>query len=302
MPQLRYMTPAEISAAESLGSSAEAWSQVRVSEDFTPFQLLQSHLEGTVEIGSGARIIRSRVCNYRIGEGALIEGVMALECRRRSTFGNGVGVATMNECGGRTVRIFDRMSAQVAYLMAVYRHRPQTVAALEHLAQELGGMDLCVVCAGTGDLNPSLDFALEETAILTNVLGWTAAADWAYNRFERQGGGHLVVVSSVGGLRGGGAAPAYNASKAYQINYAEGLRQRAAKSRLPLYVTDVRPGFVDTAMAKGDGLFWVMPVEKAVRQIVRAVRRRRRVAVVTRRWRIAAWLLRHMPDGIYLKM
>ena len=135
MPQLRYMTPAEISAAESLGSSAEAWSQVRVSEDFTPFQLLQSHLEGTVEIGSGARIIRSRVCNYRIGEGALIEGVTALECRRRSTFGNGVGVATMNECGGRTVRIFDRMSAQIAYLMAVYRHRPQTVAALERMVE-----------------------------------------------------------------------------------------------------------------------------------------------------------------------
>ena len=51
-----YLTSAEISAAESLGSSAEAWSQVRVSEDFTPFQLLQSHLEGRVEIGSGARV------------------------------------------------------------------------------------------------------------------------------------------------------------------------------------------------------------------------------------------------------
>lgn len=175
-------------------------------------------------------------------------------------------------------------------------------AALERLAGELGGLDLCVVSAGTGDLNPGLDYALEEPAIRTNVVGWTAAVDWAYGRFEGQGGGHLVVITSVGGLRGGGAAPAYNASKAYQINYAEGLRQRAAKSRLPLYVTDVRPGFVDTAMAKGDGLFWVMPVEKAVRQIVRAVRRRRRVAVVTRRWRIAAWLLRHMPDGIYLKM
>ena len=175
-------------------------------------------------------------------------------------------------------------------------------AALERLAGELGGMDLCVVSAGTGDLNPGLDYALEEPAIRTNVVGWTAAVDWAYGRFEERGGGHLVVITSVGGLRGGGAAPAYNASKAYQINYAEGLRQRAAKSRLPLYVTDVRPGFVDTAMAKGDGLFWVMPVEKAVRQIVRAVCRRRRVAVVTRRWRIAAWLLRHMPDGIYLKM
>ena len=111
-------------------------------------------------------------------------------------------------------------------------------AALERLAGELGGMDLCVVSAGTGDLNPGLDYALEEPAIRTNVVGWTAAVDWAYGRFEERGGGHLVVITSVGGLRGGGAAPAYNASKAYQINYAEGLRQRAAKSGLPLPVTD----------------------------------------------------------------
>ena len=176
------------------------------------------------------------------------------------------------------------------------------VAVLERLVQRMGGMDLCLVAAGAGELNPELDYALELPAIRTNVVGWTAVVDWAYGYFERQGRGHLAVITSVGGLRGSCAAPAYNASKAYQINYAEGLRQRAAKSRLPLYVTDVRPGFVDTAMAKGDGLFWVMPVENAVRQIVRAVCRRRRVAVVTRRWRIAAWLLRHMPDGIYLKM
>jgi len=48
-------------------------------------------------------------------------------------------------------------------------------AALERLAGELGGMDLCVVSAGTGDLNPGLDYALEEPAIRTNVVGWTAA-------------------------------------------------------------------------------------------------------------------------------
>ena len=71
MPQFRNMTPAEIAAVESLGSSAEAWSQVSVADDFTPFQLLQSHLEGKVVVGSGARIIRSRVCNYHIGDGAL---------------------------------------------------------------------------------------------------------------------------------------------------------------------------------------------------------------------------------------
>ena len=103
-----------------------------------------------------------------------------------------------------------------------------TAVIFQHEIDHLDGVP--VSYTHLGDLNPSLDFALEETAILTNVLGWTAAADWAYNRFERQGGGHLVVVSSVGGLRGGGAAPAYNASKAYQINYAEGLRPRAATS------------------------------------------------------------------------
>lgn len=133
MTPLRKLTPAETSALESLGNSSQDWSKVLVSEDFKPFQLLQSHLEGHIEIASEVRIIRSRVVNYRIGEGSLVEGVTALECRRRSSFGNGVGVATMNECGGRTVKIFDRMSAQLAYVMAVYRHRPKTVAALEKM-------------------------------------------------------------------------------------------------------------------------------------------------------------------------
>ena len=143
---------------------------------------------------------------------------------------------------------------------------------------------------------------VEASAIRTNILGWTAVVDWACRLFERQRGGHLVVISSVGGLRGSGAAPAYNASKAYQINYAEGLRQRVAKSGLPVTITDIRPGLVDTAMAKGEGLFWVQPVAKTVGQILRAVERRRHVAVVTRRWRIAAWLLRHLPESLYLKM
>lgn len=131
MSSLRKLTPAEIAGLEALGNTAEAWSQVLVTPDFAPSQLLQSHLEGTVEIGKGARIVRSRVSNYRIGEEALVEGVTALECRRRSAFGNGVGVATMNECGGRTVAIYDRLTAQIAYILAVYRHRAATVAAIE---------------------------------------------------------------------------------------------------------------------------------------------------------------------------
>ena len=136
MTSFRNLTPAEIAALETLGNSAEDWTKVTVAPDFEPGQLRQSHLEGRVEIARGARIVRSRVAGYRIGEESLVEGVTALECRRRSAFGNGTGVATMNECGGRTVKIFDTMSAQVAYVMAVYRHRPQTIAALERMVGE----------------------------------------------------------------------------------------------------------------------------------------------------------------------
>lgn len=59
-------------------------------------------------------------------------------------------------------------------------------------------------------------------------------------------------------MRGEGIAPAYNASKAYQINYTEGLRKKTAKLPYPIYITDVRPGFVDTAMAKGRGCFGLL--------------------------------------------
>jgi len=77
-------------------------------------------------------------------------------------------------------------------------------------------------------------------------VGFTNIADWGFRYFEQQKGGHLINISSVGGTRGSGVAPAYNASKAYQINYMEGLRQKAAKLPFAVYTTDIRPGFVDT--------------------------------------------------------
>lgn len=56
----------------------------------------------------------------------------------------------------------------------------------------------------------------------------------------------------------------------------EGLRQKAAKLPFAVYTTDIRPGFVDTAMAKGEGLFWVTPVDKAVKQIKKAISDRKK--------------------------
>ncbi len=175
----------------------------------------------------------------------------------------------------------------------------EAVSAWQRLVKQLGGVDLCILSAGIGELNPSLDFCVERDTLQINVMGWTAMVDAVFRHFEQQGYGHLVVLSSVGGLRGSGDAPAYNASKAYQMNYAEGLRLRATRQKFPIVVTDIRPGLVDTAMAKGEGLFWVMPVERVAEQIMQAIRQRKRVAVVTRRWRLVAWLLRHLPNSLY---
>lgn len=133
---MRNLTPNEIEAVERLGTTADDWSQILVEDNFRPEQLRQSRLEGRVELGEGAKIIRSYVANYRIGRGSLVEQVTALQCRTESTFGGGVGVAAMNECEGRTVHICDQLSAQTAYMMALYRHRPRLIEALEQMVNK----------------------------------------------------------------------------------------------------------------------------------------------------------------------
>jgi short-subunit dehydrogenase len=178
----------------------------------------------------------------------------------------------------------------------------QSVEKLEELTEVLQGLDLLIICSGIGHINKSLNFELEDETIKTNVIGFTCIADWAFNHFEKQGFGHLVGISSIGGLRGSGLAPAYNASKAYQINYLEGLRQKASKLKVPLYVTDIRPGLVDTAMAKGEGLFWVMPLKKTAIQIHQAIMHKKKVAYVSKRWELIAVILKFIPRPIYNKM
>ena len=187
------------------------------------------------------------------------------------------------------VRNKDKLFYQVCNITETHT----TIQCLETLVQKMGGMDILIICAGTGELNPELSYQLEEP---TNI------ADWGFRYFEQQKSGHLVTISSVGGTRGSGVAPAYNASKAYQINYMEGLRQKATKSPYPIHTTDIRPGFVDTAMAKGEGLFWITPVDKAVKQIKRAIHKKRKVAFISKRWKYIAILFRHLPAAIYCRM
>jgi short-subunit dehydrogenase len=173
---------------------------------------------------------------------------------------------------------------------------------LETLVDELGGLDLLVLSSGTGKINPALNTAFEQQTNAVNVTGFTVVADWAFNFFEQQGQGHFANITSVAAIRGNRQAPAYGASKAYQVNYLEALRQKATWLKLPVYITDIRPGFVDTPMAQAENMFWVAPVEKAAQQIFRALQNRRDVVYVTKRWRIVAFLFRMVPGFLFKRM
>ena len=168
---------------------------------------------------------------------------------------------------------------------------------LEELTRELGGLDILIISSGTGDLNDVLDFNIEKKTIDTNVSGFTAIADWAFNYFSGQKHGHLVAITSIAGLFGNYQAPAYAASKAFQLNYLQGLRIKALKNSLPIYITDIRPGFVHTDMAKGEKFFWMSTPEKAAIQIYNAIRHKRKVAYITKKWVIIAYLFKHLPTS-----
>lgn len=178
----------------------------------------------------------------------------------------------------------------------------EAIGHLEEFILEMGGLDLIVISSGVGFINPELGWKAEKDTVDVNVSGFAAMAGVAFKHFLKQDYGHIVGISSVAALRGGAEAPAYNASKAFVSNYLGGLRQKAAKAGAAITVTDIKPGFVNTAMAKGEGLFWVASPEKAANQIYRAIEGRRKHAYITRRWRLMAWLLKFMPEWIYNKL
>lgn len=207
---------------------------------------------------------------------------------------------------GRRLALLEEIKAEnpEAYHISNFdlRKLDEIIPHLEKLVKELGGLDLLVISSGIGIFNKHLEFEHEQATIETNILGYTNIADWGFNYFKEQGAGHLVGISSVAGIRGNGAAPAYNASKAFQINYLEGLRQRIKKLKLPIIVTDIRPGFVDTGMAQGSGIFWMAEVEKTGKQILRAIEKKKSYAYVTKRWRLVAAILKVLPERLYMRM
>ena len=217
-----------------------------------------------------------------------------------ATEGNRVGIV------GRQTHLLNELQQKypdnTVTTRADITKQDEATQAINDLHAELKDIDIAIVCSGTGDINAKLEYAKERPTIDTNIMGWTLVVDMLYHIFEQQGHGHLIAISSVGGLRGEPMAPAYSASKAYQINYMEALRKKAYKSENRIHVTDIRPGLVDTAMAKGDGLFWLMPVEKVASQIIAAIRKQKSKAYVTKRWHILGIINKSLPFTLYKRL
>jgi short-subunit dehydrogenase len=215
---------------------------------------------------------------------------------------NGYAVAVTGRRVEMLTSLKDKNPDKIFYCQMDVQDLSSIESICNNLVNQLGGLDLLIIAAGIGDENKSLDFSVENNVIKTNILGFTCVADWGMNYFKKQGYGHLVNISSIAGLMGNGEAPSYNATKAFQINYLEGLRLNADKSGSKINVTDVRPGYVNTDMAKGEGLFWVAPVEKTARQIFTAIKRKKKVVYITKRWRIIGFLLKIIPYSILRKL
>ena len=157
----RRLTESEIARLVSAGCSAEDWGAIEVADGFDASRVAGTTFSGrcrlgrfagefkfpggvrkpsgiynatlhNVSVGDDARVanVRSYIANYDIGAGAHVGNVDKIYVEGRSSFGNGVEVAVLNETGGREVTIHEGLTAHEAYLEAMYRHRPALIEKL----------------------------------------------------------------------------------------------------------------------------------------------------------------------------
>lgn len=171
---------------------------------------------------------------------------------------------------------------------------------LRSLIEELGGMDLFFYASGIGKQNRTLSPEIELNTVNTNGLGFTRMIGEAYRYFAEKGQGHIAAITSIAGTKGLGPAPSYSATKAFQNVYLQSLEQQANARGLKIRFTDIRPGFVDTDLLKGDYRYPLMlKPDKVARQIVNAIQRKRHIAVIDWKYSILTALWRRLPKSLW---
>lgn len=200
---MRHLTPEEITILEQRGCTAQDWNRIQVADPFRPANYRYVRFSGDIALGTTEgsftleggitlqagifdatlhnvtvgndvfiRSIANYIANYNIADGAFIENVNRMVTRPGATFGVGVEVSVLNETGGREVPIYPRLSAQTAYLMAMYRHNP----ALTHALSELAAKEVDKVRSNRGYVG--------EHALILNSGSLTDVNVGAYARIE----------------------------------------------------------------------------------------------------------------------
>lgn len=171
------------------------------------------------------------------------------------------------------------------------------------LIRERGGMDVLLYCAGTGYQDASLDPGLVEATLQTNVVGFARILNAAYRYFRDTANvttGQIAVITSVAGTKGLGISAAYSASKRFEQIYIDALEQLAYTRHVNVAFTDIRPGFITTALLDSSKTYpMAMSLQYAVPRIVKAILRRKRVAVIDSRWRIVTAMWSLIPQAVW---
>lgn len=232
-----------------------------------------------------------------------------------ATSGIGLEVARQLAAEGWLVGIAGRRTGRLEQIEAetdgIVAHASIDVTAddaperLMQLIETLGGIDLYVHSAGIGWQNEALDEQKELLTMGTNAMGFVRMVDAAFNHFARHAAtqsGHIACITSIARTRGLGAAPAYSAAKRMQSHYLECLDQLARMRRLPITITDIRPGFVATDLIAGSHYPLQLSASSVAQSIIKAIRRRRSTVVIDWRYRllVAVWSL--VPRWLWVRM
>lgn len=171
------------------------------------------------------------------------------------------------------------------------------------LVERVGGVDLYLHASGIGKQNADLDAEIEMKTVETNATGFTRMVDAVFRHMTTNGGGHIAVISSIAGTKGLGPAPSYSATKAFQNTYIEALEQLSISRQLGITFTDIRPGFVDTALLADGGHYpMLMRPEKVARSIVKVVYARRHVKVIDFRYRVLVFFWQLIPRFVWRRL
>lgn len=174
---------------------------------------------------------------------------------------------------------------------------------LRNLIEKTGGMDLFFYASGIGKQNRELREDIELSTMQTNAVGFTRMIGEAYRYFAERGEGHIAAITSIAGTKGLGPAPAYSATKAMQNAYLQALEQQANARGLRIRFTDIRPGFVDTALLDEDFHYPMMlRPEKVARDIICAINDKKHIRVIDWRYRLLTALWRMIPRCIWQRI